>query len=236
MTDGPLPFVPLLPRITRPGAVLWLIGPLQFVAAMIVVQLSWTHAHPYSLTGNYISDLGNTACGYFPSGSTTYICSPWHDVFNASVVVLGAFVLLGAALVRNAFKKRSTRAVGLGLVALAGVAAVLIGVFPENVNGTVHDFASAVAFVGGGVGVIVLSGAMAGDVRWTGFRAFSAAGGAVAVVASVLFEVGADLGLGVGGMERLVVAPLLLVPSVLSVHLLRLRSFAPHSIPGAKGT
>jgi hypothetical membrane protein len=228
---------PLVHRTVREAGVVWILAAVQFVVAMIVTQLGWSAAHPYSLKNNYISDLGNTACGYFPSGSTTYVCSPWHNVFNGSVTFLGLLVIFGALLVPTAFVARRIRTAGLALVLLAGVGAAGVGVFPENVNGTVHGLTSALAFVAGGLALLVLGVAMIGDRRWDGgYRPFSLVLGVVTLGAPALFLTGVDLGLGVGGMERLIVAPLLLWLVVASLHLLRLRAFAPRTVPGASGS
>lgn len=222
---------PLVHRSVHHAAAAWLLGSLQFIGAMVVVQLGWSHAHPYSLKDNYISDLGNTQCGYFPSGSTTYVCSPWHVAFNGSVIVLGVLLLLGVVLVRSAFPLRRSSAVALTLVALAGVGAILVGVWPENVNGGIHDAASLLAFLGGSLGLVALAGAMLRDTRWDGYRVYSMLSGLLGLIATVLFVAGQDLGLGVGGMERLIVAPLLLWFIVASAHLLRTPQYAPRGIP-----
>jgi len=57
----------------RLGAIVW-IAAIQFFIAQIVVQSAWTT--PFSLTANYISDLGNTTCAPYPAGSTMYVCCP----------------------------------------------------------------------------------------------------------------------------------------------------------------
>src|SRR5262249_42958112 len=62
--------------LTKPiGPVIWIFS-AQFFVAQLAVQWSWTT--PFSLKNNFISDLGNTACGFYPAGSTMYVCSPWH--------------------------------------------------------------------------------------------------------------------------------------------------------------
>ena len=237
MASGEPGVGPLVHRTVREAGVVWILASVQFVVAMVVTQLGWSAAHPYSLKNNYISDLGNTACGYFPSGSTTYVCSPWHNVFNGSVTFLGLLVIFGALTVPTAFVASRLRTAGLALVVLAGVGAAGVGVFPENVNGTVHGLASALAFVAGGLALLVLGAAMVGDRRWDGgYRGFSFVLGVVTLAATGLFLTGVDLGLGVGGMERLIVAPLLLWLVVGSVHLLRLRAYAPSVLPGVAGS
>jgi hypothetical membrane protein len=226
---------PLVRRAVHHGAALWLAGSLLFLVAMIVVQLAWTGSPAYSLRNNYISDLGNTHCGPWPNANSPDLCSPWHDVFNAAVIVLGIFVLLGAVLVRSGFPPRRTASLGLGLAAVGGIGAIGVGVSPENVNGTVHALASFDAFGVGSFALIVLGFAMFRDTRWDGYRAYTLFSGLIGLVATILFAVGVDAGLGVGGMERLIVAPLLLWLILAPLHLLRIPQYAPHLVPRPDG-
>jgi hypothetical membrane protein len=222
---------PLVHRAVHHGAGLWLAAALIFVVAMAVVQIAWSAPPAYSLKNNYISDLGNTGCGPWPSSTSGRVCSPWHDVFNAAVIVLGVLLPFGAILARTAFPKRRSSAIGLGLIAIAGLGAILVGFSPENVNLTVHTLGAGLAFVGGNLALVVLGFAMFRDTRWDGYRAYSLLSGVVGLVAVLLWETKAYLGLGLGGMERLIVAPLVLWLIVSSVHLLRVPQYAPHTIP-----
>jgi hypothetical membrane protein len=222
---------PLVHRSVHHGATLWLAGSLIFILAMVVVQLGWSGPPAYSLSKNYISDLGNTHCGPWPDASSARICSPWHDVFNGAVIILGIFVLLGAMLLRTGFPSRRSSALGLLLVGVAGLGAIGVGVSPENVNGTVHDIASLVAFLIGSLALLVLGFAMFRDTRWDGLRAYTLVSGLVGLVATILFSEGIYAGLGPGGMERLIVAPLLLWLIVAPIHLLRIPQYAPHAVP-----
>ena len=65
------------------AGIVW-IGAIQFFVAQVVVQSRWTTR--YSLSINYISDLGNTTCGVY-AASGQFVCSPWHAVMNASFVL-----------------------------------------------------------------------------------------------------------------------------------------------------
>jgi len=233
---GPVPaprLGPLVHRSVHHGAAVWLIAVLQFVAAMVVVQLAFTPS--YSLSANVISDLGNTACGAWPTSTSHQVCSPWHVVFDASIIVFGLLVILGAILVKTAFPSRRSSTVGLGFLALAGVGSVGVGVFPENVNPDAHIAFAIVAFVLGNLALIVLAVAMFRDTRWGGYRAYSIFSGIVGIVAFLLFSVQLYLGLGPGGMERLVAAPVLLWASVAAVHLLRVPTYARTVIPRSSG-
>jgi len=224
---------PLVHRSVHHGAVLWIVGVVQFLAAMVVTQLGWTKP-TYSLTQNYISDLGAVNCGVFAS---RYICSPWHLVFNVSVALLGVFLILGVLLLPSAFPNRRSRTLGLGLLAASGLGAIGVGLFPEDVNLTAHTVSALLAFAGGGFALIVLAIAMFRDTRWDGFRAYSALSGLIALVALLLFAVhswhwgGLWADLGAGGIERLIVAPVLLWALVVAIHLRRIPSFAPRILP-----
>ena len=223
---------PLVHRSVRHGAILWIIGVVEFIVGMAVTQAGYTGTS-YSLLHNYISDLGAAHCGLYHSD--LYVCSPWHDVFNVSIVVMGLLLIVGTLLIRTAFPARSTRTVGLALLILAGVGSIGVGLSPEDVNLAVHTASAAIAFVLGNVALVVLGIAMFRDTRWDGFRAYTIFSGLVGLIAFVLFYVKVWGPLGVGGMERLIVAPLLLWALVVSIHLVRIPTYAPPGIPGAGG-
>ncbi len=225
---------PLVHRAVRHGAALLLLAALIWIAANLVTQ--WGYGPPtYSVSGNYISDLGATTCGVFGgSGSLPghYACSPWHDVFNYGTVVFGLLAILAVILLRTAFRPRLTRTIGLGLLALAGAGATGVGLFPENVNITAHSSSAFLAFAGAGFALVFLGFAMFRDTRWDGYRTFTIVCGLVDLVALILFGTKNYAGLGVGGMERLIVAPVLLWMIVASIHLLRIPTYAPSGVQG----
>ena len=210
---------PMVHRSVRTGAAILIFGALQFVAAMIVVQTQYAG---YSLSQNYISDLGGAR-------------SPWALVFDGSDILLGICAIFGVLLVWSAFDPERSRGVGLSFVVIGGIGAIGVGVFPETtpvLNGGMHDIVSAVAFVGAGIGLTIVSSAMAPGPHWRLSRPFTLACGVVTLAAIALFYVGASntiafLGLGPGGMERLIVAPILLWAVVEGAHLYRLPRLAP---------
>lgn len=210
---------PMVHRSVRTGGALLMFGGLEFIAGMIIVQMRYSG---YSLSQNYISDLGG-------------VNSPWALVFDASVILLGVCAILGILLVWSAFDPGRSRAAGLSLVIVGGVGAIGVGIFPETtpvLNGGMHSIVSAIAFLGAGIGLVVGSGAMARGPHWHLSRAFTLACGVVTLAAIVLFYIGASysiafLGLGPGGMERLIVAPILLWAIVEGAHLYRLPRLAP---------
>jgi hypothetical membrane protein len=202
----------------RLGAIAW-IGSLQFFVAQVVVQSAWRT--PFSLTGNYISDLGNTACGPFPPGSSNYVCSPWHAVMNASFILTGVTMLLGAALLRDAVGPSRAWRAGLVLIGSAGLGFVLVGLYPENANFPPHRFGAALHFVLGNLGQIVLGISIFGSRSWRGWTACSIVSGCVGLLATALFVSGRYAGLGIGGMERVAAYPLPLWTIATGVSLMR---------------
>jgi hypothetical membrane protein len=203
------PLIPIQAR--RAGGVL-LLGSVQFVVAMIVVQLKYPG---YSDIGNSISDLGGPH-------------SPWAVVVNASVIVLGLLSILAAYLLLSAFNRRLSRTLGLGFLGIAGIGAILVGIFPENstaLNGHMHGIAADLAFIASGLALIILPLAMLRDTRWDGYRAFTFLLGVITLVAIVLYSTKVWGPLGLGGMERLIVAPILLWAIVVGIHLLTLPTY-----------
>jgi hypothetical membrane protein len=207
-------FGPLVRRSARLGGLLFVAGSVQFVAAMVVVQLYYPG---YSDTGNSISDLGGSM-------------SPWAVVFNISIRVLGILGLVGVILIRTAFASKTTTHIGLAALAVASLGAIAVGLFPEGSTwpfAGIHSVASLVAFLGSAVGLLFLALAMSRDTRWQGLRLYTFVSGLVTLVALGLFASGRYVGVGPGGMERLVVAPILLWGILAGLHLARLSVYDP---------
>jgi hypothetical membrane protein len=222
---------PLVHRSVHHGAMLYILGVVIFIAAMIITQLGYTGTS-YSLLNNYISDLGAAHCGIYHS--SIYVCSPWHDVFNVGIVLMGVFLIFGTILMRTAYPARGSRTLGLALLVIAGFGAIGVGLSPEDVNLTVHSISAATAFILGNLALIVLAFAMFRDTRWDGYRAYTLFSGLVGLIAFILFYVKIWGPLGVGGMERLIVAPLLLWALLVGIHLWRIPTFAPAGLRGTR--
>lgn len=214
------PLGPLAPRSARWGGALFVLASLQFLVVMIIAQLRYSG---YSDLTNYISDLGNSHD------------SPAFWAFNGSIILLGLMGLLGAALIRSAFAPRRTRALGIGMLAIASLGAIGVGLFPETApefGGHIHSLMSLVTFVGSGFALLFLALAMMRDTRWEGFRGYTGISGAVTLVALILFipaSSGSTSGIGSvpGLIERLIVAPILLWAIVAGIHLVRLPTYSP---------
>jgi hypothetical membrane protein len=185
-------------RRARSAGIVW-IGAIQFFLAQIVVQSRWTT--PFSLANNFISDLGNTACGAY-GASGAYVCSPWHAVMNASFAAQGVIIGVGAWLARSVMPRAWTSAVIGLLLAMTAVGMLGVGAFPENVNNRAHVLSAGTQFITGNAAMVVFGSAARKVARWGVFSWISVCLGVVGLIATVIFAHGYGLGLGVGGLER----------------------------------
>lgn len=203
------------------GAVCWLLG-LEDFAGQTIAQAAWTT--PYSLSQDYISDLGVTRCGtYRILGETSYICSPLHDVMNASFVLAGLFTVAGVLLLRGTWPRRPLATAGLVLIALAGIGKIGAGLAPGNVDMRLHDLAS-LGILCGDIGAVLLSCALWRLTRWqaAGFLAVGVAGTA----GYLLMAVAPAQHLPVGAFERVADWPLLVWLAALGLALIASRNAA----------
>ena len=166
---------------TVAGALLFLAS-VQFILLMVVAEALYPDC---SVSQNYISDLG--------VGCTAYL-------FNSSIILLGAAIVAGAYLIHRAFQAKFFPL----LLMVAGIGAAGVGVFPED-TGLIHGIAALITFSFGGISAIVSY-----KLQKPPFSYFSIILGAVTLVALVLFMTNTCLGLGPGGMERMVAYPVLL--------------------------
>jgi hypothetical membrane protein len=203
------PMRPFVDGSVRVGAILIGVGAVQFVVAMGVVQSGYPH---YSLLANYISDLGNTAT------------SPLHVVFNASIIALGVLAFVGILGAWGGFPRGGARFGGLSLLLVASVAAILVGIFPENVNPTVHGLASLAVFAPGGIGLVVVGTGLRAPTHWSSYRGFTILLGAITLVALAYYAPtqATNSTVDPGLVERLIVAPILVWAVAIAVHLVRL--------------
>jgi len=185
-------------RLPRLGPCLYL-SSLQYFVVQLVVSLRWSPA--YSLGNDTISDLGNTACGRF---NGRFVCSPLHTLMNASFMVLGVTMIAGSVLLRHALPPTRARNLGFLFMAIAGFGVVVVGIFPENTVPALHGLGATLPFTIGNVGVIVL-GLSLGPPR--AIRLLSLTLGAIALAALTFYASSHYLGLGEGGIERVVAYP-----------------------------
>jgi hypothetical membrane protein len=182
------------------GALAWLLA-AQFFVAQLAVAAAWTI--PFSLKTRFISDLGITACGPYPNPSSVIVCSPWHAAMNASFIIVGITMAAGAILTRSAFMAGWRHSLAVVLFVAAGVGVLLVGVYPENENITIHSIGAGMNFIGGNMALVLFGLAVPSTSSRPQFIWFSITAGILGLTSTGLFVARHDLGLGPGGIERL---------------------------------
>jgi hypothetical membrane protein len=172
---------------------------IQYFAIQLFVALQWKP--PYNLSRDTISDLGNTACGTW---NGRYVCSPFHNLMNASFVILGITMALGSVLVSRNFANGRASKAGFAAMTISGAGVIMVGFFPENSVSALHGLGAAIPFVLGNASLIILALSFKMPVL---LRLYFFLSGAVALLALMAYASSHDLGLGEGGIERVVAYP-----------------------------
>ncbi len=166
----------------RIAGMLSLLGASQFLIFMLVCEAIYPG---YSISKNMISDLG--------VGSTA-------SIFNSSIIFLGLMMIL-SALTFHSFHRNYIFTVSLGL---AGIGAAGVGLFPENVR-VYHEIFAGITFFFGGVSEIISSLLLRFPMSVASLLL-----GALTLSSLMLFVLGNYIGLGAGGMERMIAYPVIL--------------------------
>lgn len=196
------------------GAVLWILS-IQYYVAQFVVAASWPKYGRYSWAHNTISDLANTHCGIYDS---KMVCSPLHTTMNISFIVLGITMVSGTLVLRKQLANSYLTNLGFIFIVLGGIGTVLVGLFPENTVLAMHIIGAALPFVFGNLGMIALGASLKRLPVW--LRSYSVISGVIGLLALGFFTTSTYLGIGLGGMERIVSYPLTIWMIGLGLYLL----------------
>lgn len=198
----------------RIGYLAWIVGAAQFFVIHGIVESAW--AKPYSWARNNISDLGNVHCAMQAEPEPRYVCSPAHEMMNASFVVLGILLVVGAVL-GHTWSRGITGTVSRLLIASAGAGFVLVGLAPADVDENQHFIGALLVMGVGNLGLLVAGFALARWIRGP-LRRLTSPLGITAIAAFALFLSHHYLGLGMGGMERVAAFPLLVWTLLIATH------------------
>ena len=182
----------------RIAGTFFFVAVVQFVLCLVVAEALYKS---YSVSGNYVSDLG---------------VGPSSIVFNSSVFTLGLLIGIGSYLLKNVSNLKTVRV----LLFLMAVGAMGVGIFTKDFP-VVHGAVSSAAFFFGGLSAIVSGFALRKPFSWISITL-----GVMTVGALALFSIGMVtsgsmtstvaydsvfyLGLGPGGMERMIIYPALM--------------------------
>jgi hypothetical membrane protein len=202
----------ILQRMSYPrgkvAGTLFFIAATQFILCLIIAEALYPG---YSVSRNYISDLG---------------VGPSAIIFNASVFLLGALLLAGTYLQRHnpALKTVNT------MLLLMAIGAMSVGIFTKDFT-LVHGAVSSAAFFFAGLSAITsckilpkpLSqiSIVLGAMTLAALALFSA--GIIAsgsMTSNIAYDSTFYLGLGPGGMERMIVYPALMWLAAFGGHLI----------------
>ncbi len=168
------------------------------VILMGIITAEALYPTGYTTGGSEISDLGATQ----PPNSIIH--QPSAMIFNLSMMAIGVLVLASSLFVHRAFGRRSVTIP----ITVLGVGCMGVGLFPGD-TGAPHGIFAMITFLSGGIAAIT-----AAQVATAPFRYVSLLLGCVALLALathiVLGPAGPLAALGIGGVERWVVYPVVL--------------------------
>ena len=159
------------------------LGAVQFLILMIVAETQYPNYNPAK---NYISDLG--VWKY----RSAYI-------FNPSIVVMGLLVMIAGALLWSFYGL----SLGPVLIIVSGLGAIGVG-FVNETHLKPHLIFAMLAFVPSGLAAVSY-----GLGTPFPFGIASLILGSISLAAVVLVAVKKPLGIGMGGMERMIFYPVL---------------------------
>jgi hypothetical membrane protein len=179
----------------NPGLLLFL-GSVQ---ALFMIHIAEFLYPGYSVSQNFISDLG---VGPEPSRS----------LFTITIIAFGVLVVFCVYMMDASVMPLSVR----GLTALTGIGAIGVGIFNENF-GTIHLIFAGLAFGIGNLAAVISSRFVKGPLS-----PIFAALGIIGLAALTLQSTKTFMGLGVGGMERMIFYPLVFWALASGVYLMYL--------------
>jgi len=164
------------------AGLLLIIGGIQCILAITIAEALYPG---YSISENWISDLG---------------VGPSALIFNSSIFLLG---VLGVAATYFIQRVSNSKVLPI-LYTIASVGAMGVGLFTEDVL-VLHAIFSLITFIFAGLSAIISYKMQKPPLSY-----LSVMLGAFALLAIVFTFSGTYLGLGKGGMERMIAYPVLL--------------------------
>ncbi|HUT17220.1 MAG TPA: DUF998 domain-containing protein [Acidobacteriota bacterium] len=176
----------------RVAGLLFIVAVVQYALAIVFSEAVYSG---YSVGQQMVSELGDWSL----AGNNAAI-------FNVSIILYGLLVIVGAYYIQRVFKNR----LFASLLAINGIGSLVAGVVALNISFEVHGMFGLVAFV-----AMVASAIMSYKFVKSPLSYISVILGVVTLSALVLFLLGQGnsdflLGLGLGGIERFIIYPMML--------------------------
>jgi hypothetical membrane protein len=181
----------------------WLSGLLyvssvQYFIVQLITANRWSK--PYNISRNTISDLGNTKCGQYGG---RYVCSPLHATMEASFICLGITMIIGSMMLLRLTTDKWLR-LGFSFLCISGVGVILVGLFPENTISALHSLGAGFCFTIGNFGFLIAGKRLSLPRP---LKAYTYVAAIASLCAFGLLVSDHYVGLGEGGMERIVAYP-----------------------------
>ena len=159
------------------------VATVEFAMGLTIAEIVYPD---YSVSGMYISDLGvGTAAA---------------PIFNGSIIILGLLLVLCSWFLFRGYRDR----ILMVALAVAGVGAAGVGIFTEGSPFGLHSAFSLITFVFAALATILAFRIVRPPLGY-----LSIVFGVASFAALGLYVSGNYLGLGTGGMERMIVWPVL---------------------------
>lgn len=151
---------------------------IHYFVVEAIAMAAWQGEPGYDRRAHVISDLGAAHCGLFNGYE---VCSPLNWLMNASFVLQGAAMVLGAVLVSSAVLSVAAEpgarvirpnlapaiksadyfpwvaAGGVrGLIFVAGIGQAMVGLVPEDTDLTMHLTGAGMYFIAGPLSLVIL--------------------------------------------------------------------------------
>ncbi len=185
------------------GALCWL-ATVQFVAAVFHVAVGMVD---YAPTTQDLSVLGSGSCVRDTWANWSgWPCSPRGWLYNASLVLHGALVALGAGLLGGAVGWVALPRMSVLLIALGGIGGMVAGFQPHDASALIHGVGASADLLLSALGI----GAAGHSWReaWPIFARYCRATAGLSLGGLALYYLNLDAGLGRGTMELVAIVPL----------------------------
>jgi len=200
-------------RTLKAAGALAFLGAAQWVLLVIVAQSRYPG---YSTNQNYLSDLGAT-CHAGVTVTPCVIVSPSSFIWDSTLALMGLLSLVSAVLIY-----RASRIWGFSILfGIWGLGALIAGVVPESLL-SVHELGSLAAFVCGGIAAVVAFRLLTSPLKY-----FSLVLGIISLVSLIpvtldgpFYRWNGIFGLGLGGIERMAVYPIIIWEIVFGAYLM----------------
>jgi hypothetical membrane protein len=182
----------------RVAGVLFFVAVTQFILGLAIAEALYPG---YSVSENYVSDLG---------------IGPSSIVFNSSVLVLGLLLVIGTYFLRHISDLKTVNM----LLFLMAIGAMGVGVITKDFT-LAHGAVSSMAFFFSGLSAIASAKVLKKPFSLTGIVLGAMTLGALGLfsiglitsgsyTSNIAYDSNFYLGLGPGGMERMIVYPALM--------------------------